>query len=493
MADLNVADKFISNFGESYRELVDLVRRECDRYRNGGGSGRISDIYTRSDSTSGKFFFKETHKIVEKVRRAGKNVTPNHIFELTDIVGLTVVFYYSDHMRKGVQSISAALNSIGVSTTKPEEHFNKRGYYATHVVSTKLIAGNPIQCEIQFKTMLHDAWSAKMHDLTYKPLGLLDPRLSSMMENIAQSIQSLEEQSRIIRNMIQASWNVEEATRQAARDEIFTRMLSYGPQFRGDIVPERIQAIDSRIEELRIALENEDANSVSLQEAITEIAQCCRDSSLVRYSWILAGKIATMRTRKWGNDLGMWFYVQAEAWLTASSEVLRSGNRLEDEGEIIAVPLMFYVLGDIDRAVDISERLLDDREFASISDKTRKKIKFNRMSFLVEKEYHVPTQHPEARRAIRAEVECVLSEFDDDEFDEVKAAVVDTRGLMRIAFGETQREVREGIRYCMEATQFATGSEKSITEAYSDLNLRLGWRRYFELEALEDASSSLPD
>src|SRR5262249_42078249 len=118
-----------------------------------------------------------------------------------------------------------------MSVSKPEVHENRAGYWATHIVCSSRFGAERLNCEIQVKTILHDAWSAKMHDLTYKPIGVLDPKLNQLMASVATTIESLEKQSVLIRDMIKANWNVEEKTRRAARHEVFTTLLAYGEEF----------------------------------------------------------------------------------------------------------------------------------------------------------------------------------------------------------------------------------------------------------------------
>ena len=143
-------------------------------------------------------------------------------------MGLTVVVKYPDKIPVVIDAIRNGLKSKKIKVGRDEVHVDKDGYFATHVVCSGLFTGENLNCEIQLKSLLHDAWSAKMHDLTYKPTGVLDPKLNALMASVARTIESLEEQSILIRDMIKANWNVEEKTRRAARHELFASMLAYG-------------------------------------------------------------------------------------------------------------------------------------------------------------------------------------------------------------------------------------------------------------------------
>jgi hypothetical protein len=65
----------------------------------------------------------------------------------------------------------------------------------------------------------------------------------------------------------------------------------------------------------------------------------------------------------------------------------------------------------------------------------------------------------------------------------LQSSLLDTEGLMKITFAENTDQAREGIEACVTARALAPPEERYFADAYADLNLRLGWRRYFALEA----------
>jgi len=139
-------------------------------------------------------------------------------------VGLTLVVSYPDQIDDVIHVLEEELKHASIIIEERENHQRKNGYFATHLVCRGVQGVEILKCEIQLKTLLHDAWSAKMHDLTYKPVGMLDPRLAALMASIADTIDSVENQSQLIRGMIKASWNVEEKARRAAR-QTFLRVV----------------------------------------------------------------------------------------------------------------------------------------------------------------------------------------------------------------------------------------------------------------------------
>ena len=66
--------------------------------------------------------------------------------------------------------------------------------------------------------------------------------------------------------------------------------------------------------------------------------------------------------------------------------------------------------------------------------------------------------------------------------DDIEASVIDLEGLIAVTFARTTDEVRAGIVKIGSAVDKAVPREKAVTDAYADLNMRRGWRRYFEVE-----------
>jgi ppGpp synthetase/RelA/SpoT-type nucleotidyltranferase len=227
MSDIDEVEKFLGLYGPDYEKLLLIVRRVCTEVQEKLGLGVVDDIYSRRQSTGGSNEYKEPGAIARKVRGAGQSVGVPAILKLNDVVGLTVVVHYPDQLAAVIGEIRRSLANESCTTTEPEVHKANKGYFATHVVCSKSMTGETLRCEIQFKTMLHDAWSAKMHDLTYKPMGTLDPRLSALMASIADTIESVENQSCLVRDLIRSGWNVEGETRRAARQTVFEDVLRY--------------------------------------------------------------------------------------------------------------------------------------------------------------------------------------------------------------------------------------------------------------------------
>lgn len=485
MRPIRSAEEFLNHYGSDYLSLIGQIREACEQLKKTTGSGIIDTIYSREDATGGISPFKEPAKIANKVRQKGKDPGTKSYLELNDVVGLTIVLRYPDGIHFVLREIKKRLKPKRIKIGPPERHENRGGYYATHVVCSGKYGAQDLKCEVQLKSILHDAWSAKMHDLTYKPIGALDPKLNALMASIATTIQSLEQQSQLIRDMIQSGWNVEEKTRRAARQEMFDNLPIYKKSLWEKFASKDLIDLRQQIEEARDRIAAEPTDGKTIMKLTQKIDKCCSSFEELRFAWIVAGRMASLRP---GPDLVRFFIKHADHWLEVASKMLVEG-KIADR-EVSFVPLMFYVIGDLDRSIEYCELLTADTRFSRIKKDTKTILKFNRVAFLVEREYHLPTSHAASRNRIKADIEQTLRSADVRGMAEIGPAVLDTVGLKEITFAEIQEQVLAGIEKCLLARSKADTREKRVSDAYADLNLRLGWRRYFELEGRTIASST---
>lgn len=174
-------------------------------------------IYSRSQRQGGEEF-KEAWKIAQRVdaERARAGRSGFFIKDVWDIVALTVVYNYDSECE--LAAAYAKANGGHIFEIIHHEQRTANGYYAHHLVANcKKAACFGRLCEIQLKTVLHDAWANKTHDLTYKPLDQLDPRIQQQMQLIGGILQGVEKQSEILRSLIEEQWEEDSERRSAAR------------------------------------------------------------------------------------------------------------------------------------------------------------------------------------------------------------------------------------------------------------------------------------
>jgi hypothetical protein len=235
------------------------------------------------------------------------------------------------------------------------------------------------------------------------------------------------------------------------------------------------------IEQRSKIISTEPLTHPDISDLIRRVDAICSDASLLRYCWMMAGRIASLRPTL---DLSRFFSKHASSWLNAARPLLT--DKKIWEGEISAVPIVFYVIGDLDRAIDCASTIRENSQFKAILTPIRLAgIDFNQATFLIEREYHFPTHHATIRAELRKRIDDLLGAPELRAAKEMESSLLDTEGLAKITFAETKDQVRRGIEDCVTARSLAPDTEKEVARAYADLNMRLGWRRYFELEARE--------
>src|SRR2546421_3764727 len=185
------AQRYIEKKGAQYNALLDAVKSTWE-----GVEGRerqsVKSTYSRGEKQKNKSELKETWKLPKKLLKmrqaqqskpAKKKLKPINWRDLPDVIGVTLVVYYPDQIRPILGRVIEELKRQGIVLDGPIEEKTEFGYHAYHaVVVSKRDPHVGLRCEVQCKTMLHDSWATKMHDLTYKPMGYLEPRLELLMQ-----------------------------------------------------------------------------------------------------------------------------------------------------------------------------------------------------------------------------------------------------------------------------------------------------------------------
>jgi ppGpp synthetase/RelA/SpoT-type nucleotidyltranferase len=228
-----VTDHLDAN-GDGYHELLILTNDAIAKTSLRLGEGVIFDVYSRGKKQKSKNEIKDkaklTQKFIDKL-----TTTPDYKVEyIVDVVGITVVVFYNDQIELFIDSFSCAAKDSKLYLETQDESgsgnivakiHKEKGYHATHLrVRSHFPKLKHLRLEIQVKTMLHDAWGAKMHDLTYKPVGRLDPKLAALMESFGDSLQAIEVQSEALRDAIQSRVGLVNEWRKAARIQLMAKL-----------------------------------------------------------------------------------------------------------------------------------------------------------------------------------------------------------------------------------------------------------------------------
>lgn len=227
-------------YEEHLRNLISMVKSRISR---SDAAEAVYRIYSRQDKQGGDIF-KNRRKIVNKIndwrrsnvkeameqnRQAPKPILPKDVYDLT---GFTIVVVYPSDVSRVCRVIEDLIDEERLKSLcdDPEDARKShpdlenrgvrhgqvktaKGYYAHHY-SLKLrnnhrdrFYGNAV-CEVQIKTLLHDAWGVKTHDLSYKNEGHIDQELTKQIEVLGDALAVLDQQSEIVKTLIQRSWKV---------------------------------------------------------------------------------------------------------------------------------------------------------------------------------------------------------------------------------------------------------------------------------------------
>lgn len=252
---------FMDDNEANYRQLLHALRTAVEAAKLKLGAEVVFNIYSRSDKQSDGQEFKSRAKIASKLVEKSATNPGFTVADIADIAGLTVVVYYNDQIAKFIEALQEEMphQLLQVELFEVDGHqsltkvHRDRGYHATHL---KLISGNPgltgLKVELQIKTMLHDAWGAKMHELTYKPRGKLDSNLRVLMESMGDGLQGIEKQSELLRDTIAKQWIPVQRLRTEARAKLIEALLKgrkrdESDQAAIDAVLERVRAEASHL------------------------------------------------------------------------------------------------------------------------------------------------------------------------------------------------------------------------------------------------------
>lgn len=473
MSDLAKVESFCAKNRVGFNRLVEEVLVACKDLQ-GSTVGLVYRSYSRGEKQAGGEELKDAAKILDKI---DPPLTDVKLTDLHDIIGVTIVIYYPDDAGKVFEMLSGVLAEKGIRPVgQTKKHSD--GYYALHAVfrsSKGPHAG--LRCEVQIKTVLHDAWSAKMHDLTYKPAGAIDGRLSGLMGAVSSQIEGIEQQSITIRNIINGRHSLETRAFQSLCEHMIAvlgdgrlKALRAGNPEAADLW--------ERIDLLRSESADGNYDGRKLNAIVEEIDTLCAQPPLVKFGWLLMTKVASGLLL---GDRSRELSIQIERLIEYSTAHPDDPDMTPEV--LLSIPNAFYVAGDLRRAAEFCDRLTSSNLVTRFDANTKLVLDFNRITYLLELEHLRPMRNKAHLLVLKNDVEKILADERFQEMKPLKSAFMDTQGLFKIVFGEAPAEVRAGIELCTSSVQFAGEFERDVAEACLDWRLEAGWLRYFDLTA----------
>lgn len=466
MSNLEIVRRFLKSNENTYIEFLNLVKGASSELARELGGQVIIRVYDRRDKQGGEAM-KDAVKVYEACKRP---VTQRNIKKITDIIGVTIVVQYPDQIPLVLDKLATKLKADLVLEATRKAH--SATYYGTHATYRyEAVTHGGIFCEVQCKTVLHDAWSAKMHDLTYKPSGSMDARMKGLIEAISQSLEGIEQQSQIARDIISGRQRGE-------RKPFATSLAAFLSGVEGLSIEGQTDSVSSLREEVRTFASFETMpTSAQAVELGTKIREALEEPEIAGSAWLIAVRFAGALG---GND-AIRFLSNAVEILLDGLLALRAAEQIT-EAEIRAIPIGFYALQDFARAIEIVDLLINQSEPLNLSEECLHILKFNKATWMLEKESLRPS-NPKFTVQIRSQIDSLLAAARPALSMMDEAVVNDTDGLYKIVYGATKEEVRDGIDLCLKAgAQVETDElESAVALAYAEWRSHAGWRKYFEL------------
>lgn len=477
--DLMIIEAFLHRHTRSYEDLLDKIRTTAKNLKRQMGANYIYRIYSRKEKQNDSEI-KDASKIFDKLYDQ-LPLDDGKIKRLHDIVGLTIVVQYPDQPLDVLRVLESDLRRIGVRAVAQAEP-KIEGYYATHQT---FASNDDFLCEVQVKTVLHDAWASKMHDLTYKPGGNLNSRIPRLVTAVGMTLEGIEQQSISVRNMIWSRHMLETRAFDASCEQFFTESSAdIEPLL--DLKNRKITKLWKKIDALRKQAETETIGSGRIEKLMEEVA-ALGDQHVddVKHAWLLATRAGSGRRL---GDLSKFIGIHAERFV----RLLRDEPWTNEKKRLtLQIPFTFYVAGDLRKAIHFSDQLirdlsapLADPKAASLAQSDLAYVRFNRMSHLLDMELLLPTASESKRSKIEHECRECLSDPKIKTLPNIASALMDAEGLLEIVFGSTREAIRRGIEKCVASVGVAPQTEAMAANACLEWRLEAGWRRYFDVSEI---------
>ncbi|MBG0793423.1 hypothetical protein IYY11_08515 [Methylocystis sp. H62] len=363
-------EHFISKFGKRYIEALSHVRTLIVKARNEHANlACIYSIYSRGDKNGGNEI-KHPRKIRLKHDKycLDNNLIKSNVYSMPDIVGITISVTYPSDINTVCAMIDALCERKAVypqiydknrnieqnnnRTTKTiygeVVEDNKNSYFACHYRLRMRNGSEEPIVEVQIKTILHDAWELKTHDLTYKnsfPVAESDKEHFALLGNV---LSQLDRQSECLRNSIRRSSVLRDSKRSSVQSE--TIMLAASHVADKSPLPEAKAFVDK----MRAAIQPNYVLSIGLGEVaeLREEAISLYDQGEHACSSLFLSAVAALSG---DNSSELAALERIDMWCSEK----------DHEKRIVAhqyAHIAHFCFGDIGNAIDIAESIFDEVE-----------------------------------------------------------------------------------------------------------------------------------
>lgn len=453
--------QFLSEDKDKYNRLLSDVKILLEKLKTDLAASQIVEYYTRIDNRGQFDEFKNFDKLVFKLvqwRRLYGEETQTK--DIHDIIGTTIVVFYESDIQYVYEIIEENCKAFNLSIVRYKsgeflKRYTKFGYHAHHIVLTSL---SPMlkgfKCEVQIKTLLHDAWQKKTHELIYKPQGELGEEHRQIMESFGESIQAIEVQSQTIRKLISQEWQDDDELRYLARTQL-NHWLEKRDFYNASLESEYRNILNQIIGKRKI-IKGCNITDIVIVGLIEKISSLAAKEDGIEAAWPLMVYMSSVRQ---DNHLHHIAKQYVRDWLKNNDDAARN---------CLYLSFTYYTINERSEAIrEIENFLRNDLETSS---SIHRKLKFNLLYYLIEE----ASSFLKRKNELQAKCDYWLAELKKENWEDLpQANIQDTKGYYLIVFGENHEQIKEGIRKCQ-----AAHANEPIVARYLELHEAIGWRRY---------------
>jgi ppGpp synthetase/RelA/SpoT-type nucleotidyltranferase len=464
----NEVTSYLGRWRPMYEAFLENILLETVKFRERAENfDRLYRIYTRSDKQRGGGKLKSIPRIAEKLERWRAEKPTCGIKEIHDIVGLTVVTYYSSDIEDISKRFQAWKNPV-FKVAKFEDK-SARGYFARHFHLRSL---NPthdgILAELQLKSLLHDGWAAKVHDLTYNPSVRVGPPVQTMIETLGSTLENIERMSGELRDLTNKHIEADRSRRDMA---VTTLMFEFTQDQKREHDSE-IAALANKLLKAKEKILDCDANSPQLVAFTSRWKKIVAKMGYCRETCRFIILLASIRH---DNDFDELALDAVEQWVRGSTDIKQKARATS------FLALSNYILGYIDAAIENGR---NDVKLKVQAKSPAALARINLAYYLAEKIFVSP---PKAKNAqILKEIKMLLKELPRRaENVQLSASFKDSEGAIKIMTAKRPEEVYAGLQLCDKARKLVAKTKGAkVFNVYYELHAR---RAQAKLSELQDA------
>ena len=454
-------DRFLQRNRREFEQFLAIVFRELGEYRDvRRNSSPIYRIYTRADKQIGGEKLKSHLGIAKKLaqwRDDNKESRRIIVNEIHDIIGVTVVTYFES-------DVVIVANALGKSRFKTfsvhsDALIERADYNARHIVVRQNGKGfgiGGVLCEIQIKSLLHDSWSTRTHDI-YKDQDGLPDTVVRRVGALTSLVKALEIESDLLREELQKEARDDGIRRDAAALQLFYGLTQKATDKSDDLnsalakvlIKERAYFADCAFDDP--VLVSTVKQWESARQNTNDHQAACRFIAM----------LALLRTSR---DFDEEALGALDLWVDTASQDADKANALSLRA------LSNWALGRIHEAVSTARELVQFAQTRGLNGAT---AKCNLSYYLAELYYEMGDQ------AIADEVAALEEAFEMAGDDRQLMSLLDSRGAVKIMTGASRSAIFDGLRMCEQAHQWSTSTQvdQNIFQLFYELHEHRAVRR----------------